>query len=374
MLLLGASPVTAELDRAAVLTEMRELYGSLERLLPLAVDDARFRSAAERETIRSALAQLAARSEHVGRHVAGDDRRIRYLARALSRETREAMARFDEGRLDGAQFLVKRLTNFCVACHTRVPSPADSLLSRGFVSDAALVKLPADQRASLQVATRRFDDALATYEALFASPRVRAAELLAPIGDYLRVSIRVKNDLARPLATLRRFAARDDLWSNLRGDVEHWIAALERHAADPRSEPSLAAARALLDEARQVLRYPTDRRGLVQQLLASSELHRYLEARPDDGGPDIAETYYLMGLIESRTNFDYLVSESDFYLETAIRLAPGDPIGQAAFDLLEEETVLGWTGSGGSNMPQDVRRRLDALRELVEGRQEPGDD
>ena len=37
------------------------------------------------------------------------------------------------------------------------------------------------------------------------------------------------------------------------------------------------------------------------------------------------------------------------------------------FDLLEEETVLGWTGSSGSHMPEDVRRNLDALRELVDG-------
>ena len=46
-------------------------------------------------------------------------------------------------------------------------------------------------------------------------------------------------------------------------------------------------------------------------------------------------------------------------------MAPGDPIGEQAFDLLEEETVLGWSGSSGDHMPADVRSNLDALRELV---------
>jgi hypothetical protein len=162
------------------------------------------------------------------------------------------------------------------------------------------------------------------------------------------------------------FATRPDLWSNLRGDVEDWIAALYRAAETPSDPPSIAGARALLAEAQRVMRYPTDRRGLVQQLLASGELHRYLEGRAGETGPDIAEAYYLLGLIETRTKLDYIVSEGEFYLETAIRLAPGDPVGQAAFDLLEEETVIGWTGSSGSHMPADVREHLDELRGLVE--------
>lgn len=360
-----AGPAAAELDRAATQADMRAIYASIATLLPLSVDDAAFRSPEERVRIRTALAQLAGRAEHVGSHIAGDDRRIRYLARSLSRETNEALRRFEEGRFESAQFVVRRLTDFCVACHTRIPSPADSPVARGFVSDATLAKLAADERASIQVATRRFDDALTTYEALFASPSVQPAELLEPLSEYLRVSIRVKNDLERPRPILRKFVARPDLWSNLRGDVNDWLAALDKHVGQPQVSPSPASANKLLDEAQRVMRYPADRRGLVQQLLASSELHRYLERHAGQTGRDVAEAYYLLGLIESRTNFNYLVSESDFYLETAIRMAPGDPIGEQAFDLLEEETVLGWTGSSGDHMPADVRRNLDALRDLV---------
>jgi hypothetical protein len=365
--IVAAGPVAGEIDRAGALADMREIYRSIEILLPLSVDDAAFRSAEEHTRIRDALEKIAERAEHMAGHVAADDRRVRFLSTSLSRETREAMRQFEDSRFEGVQFLVWRLTDFCVACNSLVPSPANSTLSKGFMNDAKLAKLPAVQRASLQVATRRFDDALVTFEALFASPLVQPAELLAPMKEYLRVSIRVKRDLERPRPILRRFAARDDLWSNLRGDVDDWRAALDRHADRPDAPVSLESARSLLDEAQRSLRYPTDRRGLVQQILAASELHRYLEPRSGETGLDVAEAYYLLGLIESRTNFSYFVSESDFYLETAIRLAPGDPIGQAAFDLLEEETVLGWTGSSGSCMPEEVRRNLDALRELVDG-------
>jgi hypothetical protein len=361
-----AVPARAELDRPGTREDMREIYASIKILLPLSVDDAAFRSPNAREQINEALRNLAARAEHVGSHIAGDDRRIRFLGSALSRKTEEARIRFEEGRFESAQFLVRRLTDFCVACHTRMPSRNDSPLAQGFVSQDVLAKLPPAQRASIQVATRRFDDALATQESLFTSTAIQPAALLAPLNEYLRVSIRVKNDLERPRATLQKFAARPDLWSNLRADVEDWIAALDLYAKKPPAAASLDSARSLLEEAQSVLRFPTDRRALVQQFLASSELHRYLELHAGETNRNVAEAYYLLGLIESRTNFNFLVSESDFYLETAIRMAPNDPIGRAAFDLFEEEAVLGWTGSSGSRMPEDVRRNLEALRALVE--------
>ena len=130
-LLLAAGPVVAVVDRSATIEDMRSIYASIATLLPLSVDDEAFRSPKERERIRLALANIAGRAEHVGSHIAGDDRRIRYLANALSLETQDAMRRFDEGRFESAQFVTRRLTDFCIACHTRIPSTSDSPVAPG---------------------------------------------------------------------------------------------------------------------------------------------------------------------------------------------------------------------------------------------------
>lgn len=364
--ILAATQASGEIDRAAARDDMRNIFASIRTLLPLSVDDAAFRSEANQAVIRAALKKLESRAEHVSGHIAGDDRRIRFLATSLAQETKDAKRLFEKGQFENAQFLVRRFTDFCVACHTRVPSPADSPLAQGFVSVGAMAKLPPSQRASIQVATRRFDDALATYEALFALPSARPAELLSPLSEYLRVSIRVKNDLDRPRATLQKFVKRPDLWSILRADVEDWLKAIDRNAAPASDKPTVERARALLEDARTTLRFPMDQRaGLIQQYLASSELHRFLELHDGESGPDVAEAYYLLGLIESQTSFNFLVPESDFYLETAIRLAPKGRIGSKAFELFEERAVLGWTGSRGTHMPDDVRENLEALRRLV---------
>jgi len=368
----GASASAKEADRTQILVDMRAIYQSVEVLLPLSVDEAAFQDPAQREIIRKALEQLAARAAHVGGHVAGGDRRVRFLGSSLAEETRETLARFDAGRFDSARFFSARLTDFCIACHTRLPSPTDSAVSRGFVpladdfvSDAALAKLPLERRGELQVATRRFDDALTTFEAVIREPSGHPAALLEPLTQYLTVSIRVKNDLVRPVPVLKQLAARPDLWRQLRQDVDQWVATLERYGPMAPGAGSLPRARALLKEARAIADYPTDRQVLVHYLIASSELHRYLERRAGESDRDVAEAYYWLGLIESRLRSAFWISEADFYLETAIRIAPGESIAQQAFGLLEEETVLGWTGSGGSSMPEDVRQNLEALRALA---------
>lgn len=357
----------AEIDRPSVRAEMREIHASIQVLLPLSVEDEAFRSPAARESIRAALSRLAAHAGEVAGHAAGGDRRIEYLGGLLEDDAKEALRRFEAGQLGSAKFFTQRLTDFCVSCHSRLPSATDSALTLDFSSDAALETLSLSRRASLQVATRRFDEAMASFEALFASPDVRPAELLEPLTEYLSVAIRVKGDLERPVPVLEKLLERPDLWTNLRSDVQRWVETLKREAAKGIRPATLEAARALLDEARDIIRHPSDRRALVHDLLASSALHRVLEQHAGESSRDVAEAYYWLGLIETRINLnDWIFSEADFYLETAIRMAPRDPVGGKAFALLEEQTVLGWSGSGGDHMPPVVRQKLEALRVLVE--------
>lgn len=365
-----AVSATAEVDREAALRDMREIYTGIRVLLPLVTDDRRFRSASARDEILAAFERVERGAAHASEHIAAGDRRIHFLAGGLADSTGEATRRFRRAEYEHAQFLVRRLTDFCVACHTRVPSLADSPLAEGLISRDAIAKMPAAQRASIQVATRRFDDALATYEELFATAE-RPEALLEPLGEYLRVAIRVKHDLPRARATLEKFAARPDLWAVLRRDVEDWIAAIDRVAKDRLDAPSLARARALLDDARAMRRYPRDARGgMIQRDLAASELHRYLDRHAGEAGRDVAEAYYLLGRIEAEVPFGQLFSESDFYLETAVRLAPNDPIGRKAFEFFEDKTILGWTGSGGTRLPDTVEQKLESLRALVTSAQQ----
>jgi hypothetical protein len=61
------------------------------------------------------------------------------------------------------------------------------------------------------------------------------------------------------------------------------------------------------------------------------------------------------------------MSETKFFLETAIRPAPQSVHARKAYAFLEEYVLVGYTGSAGLHLPADIQARLAELRRLVNG-------
>ena len=356
----------AQHDPAETRIAMQQIFQDLRILMTHSVDPERFADPANRETIETALRSMARAADSLDSHTKGFDPGRRYFGRTLASDLRRAQYHFETRDHGRAEFFVQRTANACIGCHSRIESPADSPLASGFLDAQALDGIAPARRARLQIATRRFDDALATLERVFASPEARPAELLDPLTQYLSVAIRVKHDLKRPLKTLRSFVEREDLWTQLRADVETWIDALARF---DESEPptGLAAAKGLLAEAREVEDYPGARGALIQYLMASRILNETV-AKASEPGAEHAEAYRLLGITETRIAADFWRSPAEFYLEQAIRLKPHSAVAVDAYSFLEEETILGFTGSAGTHLPGDVREHLNELRRLAEQR------
>ncbi|MDJ0852744.1 MAG: hypothetical protein QNK04_30615 [Myxococcota bacterium] len=375
-LLLAAPAASAEDDtarrasaeeQARTRATMAEIVAALTAALPLSLSDARFSDPAHRAEILAALGALAEAGGRLEGHAGGRDASFDFLSGSLARDSREILRRYQEDRFAEARFLLHQVTDNCVACHSRLPDTKAHPLGEVLLRNAELAALPPEERVELEVATRQFARALDTYESLFTSPDVAPVDLdlLGVFDDYLELCLRVQQDPGRPAAALAQVAARSDLSPPLRSTLESWIVALRELAAAPRPEPSLAAARSLLEQARNQARFPDDRRALVPYVAASGLLHRYVvEASPS--ASELAEAYYWLGVIESHVGRSFLLSQTESFLEASIRTAPGEPTAEKAFALLEEFVISGYTGSSGTRIPGDVQERLEALRVLID--------
>jgi hypothetical protein len=345
---------------------MSEIYGGLRVALLASVDLERFRGAESQPEIAAALDQLASHAQLLEKHASARDEQMRFLAGNVAHDARDVQEAYARGHPERAAFLLRQIVENCVVCHTRLPSLEDSALAKGFLDEQVLQELPSEPRVTLLMATRRFDEALAALEELLVSPSEPAALLLGPLTDYLVVSIRVKQDFARPLPTLAAFAKRPDLWKRLRRDVERWIEALPQLRERAQGEPQLATARALIDEGRAMLETPEDRSALAHLVVASSVLQRYIDAHREPDR-DLAEAFYLLGMTEARIGRNYWVTAAPFLLEKAIRLAPREAFAAEAYALLERETFQAYEGSDWEDLPPDDAAHLAELRALIEG-------
>ncbi len=366
VLLLSSAPIRAEEpDPALTRRIMREVFGALQKLLPLSLDEKRFADPALRPEILQALATLSRHAGRLSAHGAGRGESFEFLSRSLAREAAEIERRYVAGRIREAQFELHEFTENCVACHSRLPDPRDAELSSRFMDEAAIAALPLPERANLAMATRQFERALAAHEAMLTSPEfdVSSIDLLGYLDDYLEVCLRVKGDFERPARALAAFAKRSDVRAGLRADVVQWVADLRELGARGPIE-GLDAGRQLAQQAEAAVAKRGEQVLVVRFQAASGTLHRFVASLPD-GDPRAAEAYYWLGVIESRVGRSFWLSQTEPYLEAAIRLAPGDPLAEQAYARLEEFVVTGYSGSSGEHVPADVNAWLEELARLI---------
>lgn len=358
---------TSGVDHGRGSTETRalmgQIYEGLRVVLPESVGDEPFSNPDRQEEFAALLASLSDNAALLERHFKAEDQEGRFLSRSAGRDAKEIQRTFTQGRRDRAGFLVRQMVENCIACHSRLRDREERPLAAGLLQASELVTLPFEEKAALQMATRRFDDALVSLEHRLQEPDYPAL-MLGALTDYLVVSIRVKGDYERPIPVLRRFAARDDVWAALREDVEFWIESLPRLHDRVAGDPDFEVARALVEEARGLDPFPGSHRSLAHLVVASAVLERFVFAHGERDARS-AEAYYLRGVIEASIGRNLWVTAGPFMLETAIRMAPSEPFAREAYGLLEQETIAAYEGDK-DKISREERQNLDELRALIE--------
>jgi tetratricopeptide (TPR) repeat protein len=262
--------------------------------------------------------------------------------------------------------LLYGITDVCIACHTRLPSPNDSPVARQFIESKEFASLPPRKKAQIEVATRRFEDALATFETLIESAKsIDPSEFEDLLRSYLIINIRVKGDMERPIPMLELVAERSDPQSAWGRDVEIWLESLQALRDQPYTGEPLETAREMLSTADSAS-YPSRRSALVEYIAASSLLNRYLRSNPPDT-KDVSEAHYLLGLAEFRIRPDEWLPHAELYLEVSIVLAPDAKWAKPAYELLVEKIDQTY-GQSPNGPPPEVEERLRELKQAIDNR------
>jgi tetratricopeptide (TPR) repeat protein len=346
-----ASGLTASLLGGTVLAQnekpqdtraaMRRVYGALARLLPAALAEKPMSDERQRAQLREATEVL-------------------WQDAALIR------SRLGVERYEDAGYWVIRMTESCIACHSRLPSIDQPTFAAKLVESVDGGALLPVQRARLEIALRQFDSALETHEKLMADPRTSplALDYTGTLVDYLVVSLRVRQTPERARKGLQALARRADLPGRLRRDVAAWIAAITELTPDLTASPTLERAARILEQGEALRRHPADRIDLVHCVVGSSMLYRYLQT--DSATSDtLAEASYLLAVSDAFLRRSFERSEAQFHLERTIRLVPNTELARVAYAQLESETFLSYSGSSGLHVPDDVLRWLAELRVLA---------
>lgn len=361
-----APPASKPETTAKTRSIMDQIFVSLTTVLPMSMDRNEYSSPANRDKISGELKKMNESTSALVEHTKKFEGSYGFVAKSMSRDIRDTYNWYQKGSYSESRYLLQQVSENCVSCHMKLPDPGHAPKMDQFFKETSIAKLAPPERARLQVALRQFDDALKTWEDMFASHR-KPNELFAmdALTEYLKVAIRVKSDPARAEKTLTALTKRTDLLRFMQREVKSWKNSLVKLGPEVKKQgKELSRAAKIVQTARLNMDYPLDRTGLVDFIVASSLLNRTLnEGKPSKD--DQSHAYYLLGLTETLIGRNTWLTQTDFYFEAAIRTAPKSKYAQLAFDALEQQLLLEYSGSGGINIPDDIRANLEELRALV---------
>lgn len=365
----AASP--PEPARAGWSQKMRALESTLNRLLIDISSDDRFNDKKNFKSIQKDANEFARLAHSIKSKSDGSpdkDLSLQLIGSDFASEATYAAKSLAAGHRAYARVILSSMTTYCIACHTRSGSGPQFSEAK---LDPRLESLTPIAKGNYFIAVRNFDRAFAEFDKVASDPEKAATdpfEYERALRAGLSVAIRVKRDPALALKLVEDVIKNNKAPYFLREQAGDWKKSLLEWKADKplvSKDPAklFEEASRLVAKAKGIQKFPADRSADMIYLRASGVLHDLLGLSPS--GTMASNALYLAGLTYDVLS-DYGVKDfSEFYYRSCIRTSPHTELARACYRRYEESVYFGYTGSGGTFIPSDVRARLNELELLA---------
>jgi hypothetical protein len=348
-------------DMHAMATEV----SALEKFL---VSDAEFGAAKNEEGIRKSLDTIDNHLAHLGKGAFAQDPALKVNLSLLQQHFADARRAFREGSKPFSRYMLQSSQQMCIACHTRKKT-ADFALPEIDAKDVA----PLDY-ADYLFATRQFQKGKDAYEKIVAgypengTGQWNARRALLALAVYYA---RIKEDPQAGEAYFRSVSESAKIPAYVREETGAWAKEFGRWAGSPDKSSDKLTEMQLLARAEKLLKRDDfslvsemGRSFHVRRLRASALLHRVLES-PGEKSPAKATALLYLGQIYPRISSNLFFRFGDMYLKACITDYPKTSTARACYVALELNVTEGFTGSAGTDIPEDEQVELLRLKRLA---------
>lgn len=346
--------------------KMQALSQALSRLLPVVSSRAKFNDPKNQATIDEDTRQLRSLAHSLkSGNVPNADPTMKMMSHLFGEDLDRALEGLRGGNRDYARQILKDTTSYCIQCHTQTNNGPDFPHLNLNIDTNQLTSL---EQAEFYAATRQFSPALEAYERVLADKSLAKTDPFAweqAARSALAIVVRVKNDPKETSSLLSRIEAHPTLPETTKRSVRVWKKSVRDWSKEPKqplktTEDVLKKAESLISLAQKNQEFPLDHSQDILYFRASSLLHDLL-ASPDRSAETTAKTLYWAGMASEATRDMNFWTLHETYYEQCIRVQPHTKQAELCFKKLKESITIGYSGSSGTQIPPEVKRRLDAL-------------
>ncbi|MEW6057347.1 MAG: hypothetical protein AB1540_12115 [Bdellovibrionota bacterium] len=348
---------------------MKKNFDALINLQPYVADPKAFSDPKNREEIQKNLDSMSGLQHVFPTKMADQEPGLAAISGLFSDYLQDVQKSFRAGA--NGSFVrnqVRTMTGFCLSCHTRVSTGQSFMDLQNKVDSSPLTEF---QKAEFYAATRQFDKAIRAFDKFISrtpSGEVGYIELGRAVREVLSVTIRVKQDAKTTFYMLEKLSSRKDLpeffqryVAEWKKDVKRWMQEKKRPKNMTTAELMLKA-RSLIAQAGERQLFPVDPAGDVSYLRATNYIHEALQKDPK--GKFRGEALYLLGVCYDSLQDPLLWALDSLYFESCIREFPRTDVAKRCYHRYASKLYFGYSGSGGTFIPEDEIKKLSELRKL----------
>lgn len=272
----------------------------------------------------------------------------------------DSSRRFSEGKKSYAWWRLRKLPSDCFTCHATYK--VSSRYSNPGIVDDSLDPL---NRGRFLLATRQFSEAQGEFLKALQDP-TNTMYYNEALRSLLLIATRIDQNPSEGVATLQRALETSKLPEEDAREAHQWIKEL-RSWANEKATPS----RTTVAFAEQLITggaasTPTHRQNDVSLLRGTAILHQLLEqgALKKELRP---QALYLLGFAYTKLPLFFSESWAEMYLERCIKEFPGSANAKRAFAAYRDQTIDDYTGTAGTDIPDEVKLHLEELRKKAYG-------
>lgn len=344
---------------------MHQMFFNLRDIYNLSLQEKKFTSESLRPEIIKKFDRLQKHAASIATH-GSKEFTLKSTGQSLTKDIAQAHKFFNHKNYQESEFIIRNMVSNCFSCHTRFENK--SSFPEPFIQKSLEKNLNMYELARLKVATRQFSEAAKLFETLLNNNEFSYDELASEgvLSDYFRLMIRVFHNFDQPIEICKKQLARKNLDPVSQDMLNKWLKDLNQFKNERYFSitPTLLQAKNVLDQVRIVESEDIlPAHSLILLMTGSATLHQLILDK-SIGSKQKSEAYFLLGTVENMMENSFWLNESQHYWEASIRTLPHSEFAGKSFDVLKDKVSLGYTGSGGTRIPDEVASWLTALEKL----------
>ncbi len=288
----------------------------------------------------------------------------------LEKHLSETERIFRLGNKSYARWQMASTASVCMSCHTQMPAP-----SRGIQDFNKFEAHTSDfDQAEFLFTTHAFDSAMELYDKVIDGyPKNKADQtvVVTALERQLAYYSRVTRDSSAAIKKMKSHSQNTALPENVRTKIAAWVKQFQQWDKQTAPDPKKATAEQVLAYARKNIETQWTSQGidagnpsLITYLRVSGILYEFL--KNNQRSTATPEILYWLSICDRSINNTFFYSLADLYLRECMIRYPSSPIAKKCYQEYEAEMILGYTGSGGTHLPDEVKAELLNLKKHVD--------